>query len=60
MFRWGAWLIVIAVSLSLGGCSTVEGMAYGMKKDAESVYDYMNKEDGWMKKTDNWMQEHLW
>jgi hypothetical protein len=60
MLRCGVWIVCVISSLSLGGCSTVEGMAFGIKKDADAVYHYMNKEDGWMKKTDNWMKEHLW
>ena len=60
MLRIHINLTLILTVVMLCGCSTIEGTANGMKKDAESVYNYMNKEDGWMKKTDNWMQEHLW
>ena len=60
MVRSGLFVAVLVLSAALAGCSTIEGAAFGMKKDAEAVYNYMNKEDGWIKQTDNWMQEHLW
>jgi len=60
MYRAGLLVILLLTSAAMSGCSTVEGAAYGMKKDADAVWTYMNNEDGWMKKTDNWMQEHMW
>jgi hypothetical protein len=46
--------------LALSGCSTVEGTVTGAKKDADAAWAYMNDENHWIKKTDNWMKEHLW
>jgi uncharacterized protein YceK len=60
MARLSLWMVLMLALMVLSGCSTIEGAAYGAKKDADAVWTYMNKEDGWMKKTDNWMQEHLW
>ena len=57
--RWRLAVILLSV-LCVSGCSTIEGLATGMQKDAKSAWSYMNDEDGWMKKTDNWMQEHMW
>ncbi|HLF18925.1 MAG TPA: hypothetical protein VI749_08580 [Candidatus Omnitrophota bacterium] len=56
------WLMSVYVVcfLGLSGCATVEGTAMGAKKDAEAAWAYMNDEDHWIKKTDNWMKEHLW
>ena len=54
------WLIIAFLSAALQGCATVEGAARGVKKDTESAWGYMNKEDGWIKQTHNWMKEHLW
>ena len=51
---------VFLTLIYLQGCATVEGTAYGVKKDASTAWSYVNKEDGWIKQTDNWMKEHLW
>jgi len=53
-------IIVALLSVCLQGCATVEGAAHGAKKDVDSAWSYVNKEDGWIKQTDNWMKEHLW
>ena len=52
--------MVMISLLGLSGCATVEGTVTGAKKDAGAVWGYMNDEDHWIKKTDNWMKEHLW
>jgi len=53
-------LIIACLFLSIQGCATVEGAAQGVRKDTKTAWNYVNKEDGWIKQTDNWMKEHLW
>ena len=56
----GGLILIALLSVCLQGCATVEGTARGVKKDADTAWGYVNKEDGWIKQTDNWMKEHLW
>ena len=60
MIRLGLLIGLCVIPMVLSGCGTIEGMAHGVKKDANAVYKYVSKEDGWMRKTDDWMREHLW
>ena len=50
------FLLICVLSFVSAGCETVNGMRKDMTNLVEGTY----KEDGWAKKTDNWMREHMW
>ena len=49
-------LLIIAAVFFMPGCET----AKGMKKDITNFVEGTVAEDGWAKKMDNWMREHMW
>ncbi len=49
-------LSIIMIIFILQGCETTKGM----KKDVTNLVQGTYEEDGWAKKMDNWMREHMW
>ena len=50
------FLLICVLSFISVGCET----AKGMKKDVTNLVQGTFSEDGWAKKTDDWMREHMW
>lgn len=49
-------LIIVVTIFFIQGCET----ARGMKKDVTNFVHGTCAEDGWVRKMDNWMREHMW
>lgn len=49
--------VILGLFVFMVGCETVKGARQGLKQDIRSV---TNKQQGWVAKTDKWMQEHMW
>ena len=50
------FLLICVLSFVSIGCETTKGM----KKDVSNFVEGTYASDGWAKKTDNWMREHMW
>lgn len=49
-------LLICVLSFVCVGCET----AKGFKKDVNNFVEGTYSKDGWAKKTDDWMREHMW
>jgi hypothetical protein len=49
-------LLSLLTVFVLSGCETCKGI----KKDTTNFVEGFTKEDGWVKKSDRWMQENMW
>lgn len=54
------YLLLLMVLMVFSGCETVKGAATGMSQDVQNAGN--PDKNGWnaLKKTDAWMQEHMW
>jgi len=54
-FKWIICVLTLSL-IFLQGCETVRGAGQGLKKDVHNIA----KKDGWVKQTDDWVQEKMW
>ena len=49
-------ILLFCIVAFISGCETFKGAGQGFKKDVENV----SSKQGWVWKTDQWMQDHMW
>ena len=56
------FLLIFLVSAAVGltGCETIKGASQGFKEDVKNTWSNVTRQDGFVKKSDDWVQENMW